>query len=137
MRSARSILVEKLKFARETIAGLTVAELAEKAKASRAWLTAAEKGEQNFQIDEYERVILACGATFEELFAAPDTSQLKHQDLFWMLKVLVERNDERGLDAIRYILNRATAQPRPGPSTQAEGNIAPKEKKKPKEKVSG
>jgi transcriptional regulator with XRE-family HTH domain len=112
MSGARQLLGKKLKFARENVARLNSTTLAEKAGTSRSWIDNVEKGVQNFQINEYEKAILACGLTFEDLFKEP-SGRTPHPDLFWMVKAIVDSGNERAIDALRYTLLRFTSEPRP------------------------
>lgn len=103
--SGRKLLGQQLKTLRES-SGLSIKDLAEKLKCSRAWIYDVEHGRKNFTIDEYERLLQGCNASVESAMKGLNTSDIpaKFHDLYWMLRTIVNSGSGKLVDGIRVNL---------------------------------
>lgn len=111
MKTSGQILGEQLARIREA-AGLTVAELADKARSSRAWIYDVESAKKNVSPDEYDRLLACCGKTAEAAFAGFDRSGIAEdvRDLYWMLDRIVKAGDKDLIFGVRINLSAIAEQ---------------------------
>jgi transcriptional regulator with XRE-family HTH domain len=102
----RHILGKRLTAYRNA-AGLSVAQLAKKAKTPRQYIYDIEAGKVNFTVDQYTKLLAGCGASFEELLAGTNTSTISpaFRDLFEMLTTIVNSGNSDLLHGVRVSLD--------------------------------
>lgn len=102
----RRILGERLAAYRK-IAGLSVGQLARKAGTPRQYIYDIEAGKVNFSLDQYTKLLMGCGASFEELLAGTNTSTVSpaFRDLFEMLLTIVSSGNKDLIHGIRVNLD--------------------------------
>lgn len=102
-------MVERLIAAREE-AGYSIAQLALKVGASRAFLTAIEAGRKNFTVDQYDKFIEGCNSNFEDAICgkSPDSFRARIvRDLFRLLKLIGDSQDEKVITGVKAHLELA------------------------------
>lgn len=109
MKTTKQILGEQLRLAR-TGASLSISQLADKMHTSRSHITEIEEGSKNLTADLYDKLLHACSASAETVFAGINTSDIprEHQDLYWMLGVIVKSDDKDLLFGLRTTMSAIT-----------------------------
>lgn len=146
-KDGKALLGERLKWYREHVAEISILELARKTETARQIIYDIEKGEYNFSIDAFEKILAGCGVSIEQLLRGmvPEDVNPAHEKFHAMLRTILDADDPEltvgikiNLEAISEKAARLKRARPPGHSehkggqTAAQkGNVAPKEKKKP------
>lgn len=134
-KPGREVFGEALAKLRKAV-GLSVLDLSRKSGTSRNTIYELEAGRLNVTLDQYEKLLGACGVSVEEWIAGFDQDQLQaliprdHQDLFHMLRIIATSGNQDLLHGIRVNLDAisekalrlAKKHPPPQPSQVGESH---------------
>lgn len=85
-----------------------ISALHKKAGGSRRWLYRMIRGETNFGIDEYERVLRGFDLSFQSVMAGVNPSSVPRdvEDLYMKFAAVIENAKQTGtLEAVRFTIN--------------------------------
>jgi transcriptional regulator with XRE-family HTH domain len=105
-KKLRELLGAELRALREA-AGINPADLAKKLGTSRAGIYEIEAGQKNFTVDQFDKLLRACGLSAERLLAGLSKSDLPYadQDFYRMLRIILESGDPDLRHGIRVNLD--------------------------------
>ncbi len=107
----RKLFGKRLTLYRES-AGLSVAELAQKAKTARQVIYDIENGSKNYTIDKFVRLLNACGISVEEFLRGSSGESEEFQDLYYMLRAIIKSGNKDLIHGIRISLDAVSEKAR-------------------------
>lgn len=99
----RKLFGERLKLYRKS-AGLSVIELAERAQTARQVIYDIEKGNANYTVDQFIKVIRGCGVSVDEFLRGVSAEPTEFHDLFHMLRIIATSGNKDLVHGIRINL---------------------------------